>query len=478
MTCEQESMTSPRRYVPLLGIGRGGMGRIDVALAVGVPGAEKLVVLKRLLEPQQQNEEERAGLLREASLSSRLTHANIVATLGLDLLDADLVLVLEYLEGASLGALTRLCTAHDLVFPRKIALRALRDTLAGLDHAHELDDFDGTPLGIVHRDVSPSNVLLTIDGACKILDFGIAKVARSHVDTPPGLIKGKLGYMAPEQILGYPTDRRADIYAVGVMLWESLTRQRFSPGESVHECLSVRFRDNAPSVRELAPNVPAALEHIVQRCLARCPEHRWPTAAALRAALDEYVSAHGEEASPQDVSLFVSRLYGGVLAARRQTLRDRIARFACAATTRELENLPAPAARSSTPAVAIDVVPETRAEPEPAPASAVRPRARASKVLPLAAGLIGAIGSWCFSSLSPAHAGATIERAPHDVGIETEALSDTRPREKLANLLGAGASAGTEVARQVASVQVVQPLDNLAERCLAHRCAPHETPTK
>ena len=380
-----EVQSDPTRYLPLMGIGRGGMGRIDLALALSIPGAEQLVVLKRLREPERQTEEERASLVWEARLSARLAHPNVCSTLGLDVLDGELVLVLEYLEGASVAALARACTAAGEPFPRRILLRIVRDTLAGLAYAHDLADYDGAPLSIVHRDISPSNVLVTTDGMAKLIDFGIAKAARSTVDTPPGFIKGKLGYMAPEQILGRAVDRRADLYAVGVLLWEGLTQHRFSAGDSIQVCLVRRLREEPPGVRDLVGDVPVDLESIVLRCLALAPDRRWPAAGALRAALEHYVSVHDEEASSEDVARFVLRHCGSALEARRAALRDRFPREARA----------------------MGVGQQLRLVPEDAPTqAALVPRRRMGKVLPALAGLAGVIASWTLDALPSARAGA------------------------------------------------------------------------
>ena len=393
------------RYLPLLGIGRGGMGRIDLALASSVPGAEQLVVLKRLREPADQSEEDRADLVREACLSARLAHPNVCATLGLEALDGELVLVLEYLEGASLAALARATMAAEEPFPRRILLRIVRDMLTGLAHAHELADYDGTPLRIVHRDVSPSNVLLTTDGITKVLDFGIAKAARS-ADTPPGFVKGKLGYMAPEQILGGAVDRRADLYAVGVMLWEGLTQQRFSASDSLQVCLSRRLSSERASVRELVAEVPAELDAVVQRCLAVAPEQRWPTAFALRSALDHYVRIHDEDASSHDVARFVARHFGPALEARRVVLRDR---FAQAAPPANAAHVPRDDALTL---------------------AALAPRRRMGKMLPALAGLIGMITSSMFDILPSAWADAAAPRPARQGTIEAALGGDAPTRAK------------------------------------------------
>jgi len=403
------------RYFPLLGIGRGGMGRVDLALALSIPGAEQLVVLKRLREPGEQSEEERASLVFEACLSARLAHRNVCATLGLDMLDGELVVVLEYLEGASLAGLARACLAAGEPFPRRILLRIVRDMLSGLEYAHDLADYDGTPLGIVHRDVSPSNVLLTTDGVAKVLDFGIAKAARS-ADTPPGFVKGKLGYMAPEQILGRTVDRRADVYAVGVLLWEGLTQHRFSNSDSLQICLSRRLSAEPPSVRDLVAGVPAELDAIVQRCLLVSVEQRWPTASALRAALEHYVGAYDEDASVQDVARFVTRHFGAALEGRRAMLRDRFSLSTHAVHA---------AAGGPSPRLVRDDAPTL---------GALVPRRRLGKVLPVLAGLAGVIASWTFDLLPSARADAPSSRTARERSSVAASSAPAIPRARASAL--------------------------------------------
>ncbi len=404
--------TPAGRYLPLATIGRGGMGRIDLALALGIPGAEQLVVLKRLRDPADQTEEDKASLVLEARLSARLMHANVCATLGLEMLDGEIVLVLEYLQGASLAALARAAAAAGEPLPRPILLRIVREMLAGLAYAHDLADYDGTPLSIVHRDVSPSNVLVTSDGVAKVLDFGIATAARSATDTPSGFIKGKLGYMAPEQILGRSVDRRADIYAVGVVLWEGLTHRRFSASDSIQICLERRLQREPPRMREIDAAIPRELEDVVRRCLMLAPDARWPTACALRGALDDYVRLRDEDASADDVARFVLRQSGVELEARRTALRRHF--------PRAIGTAPMAAAA---PCVADD---------SPTLPAMVLPRRGAGKVLPVLAGLTGLMASWTFDALPSARAGAGPARAQRTsvVLAARRAPADARARAR------------------------------------------------
>ncbi len=433
-------MPRTQGYVPIMSIGRGGMGRIDLAVSVGLPGAEKLVVLKRLREPNDDSEESRRLLGWEARLSARLMHPNVAATLGLDTLSGELVLVLEYLEGATLSTLVRACAERGERIPRPILLRIVRDALAGLGYAHGLVDYDGSPLGIVHRDVSPSNLLVTTEGITKVLDFGIAKSAGSTCLTPLGYVKGKLGYMAPEQLLGRAVDARADLYATGVVLYEGLTRERFCVSEDLDACLARRLDSDAPDLHSVAPDVPRSLEDIVRTCLARDPRDRWQTASVLRSALDSHVAMHGDDASTQDVAQFVADLCGESLRARRAYLQDRFAQLTGPSTlTTRVAPRTERIVRDSTSPFVVDVTrmtpPTSAAPPLVATPSTPAPIRFLRASLPIAAAILGATLSFSATEirarLGASRVGPTAPRTPNAVEIVGAGLANTRARSRV-----------------------------------------------
>ena len=214
----------------LLELGRGGMGVVYLALAQGPGGFTKLKVIKRLRAEIAEEPRALQMFLDEAKLAARLLHPNIVQTNEVGFDGKHYFLEMEYLEGQAYDALVRRVTAKGVRIPLHEALWILSQTLAGLHHAHELTDADGNPLRVVHRDVSPHNVLVTYEGQVKVLDFGIAKAADSQGETTTGAIKGKATYMSPEQAARKPADRRADIFATGVMMWEALAGKRLWSG--------------------------------------------------------------------------------------------------------------------------------------------------------------------------------------------------------------------------------------------------------
>jgi serine/threonine-protein kinase len=322
-------------------LGRGGVGRIDLALARSEDGKEHLVALKRLRAEVDEGGTLHRMLLREAALAARLTHPNIVAVQGIERSGDEVAIVMEYLEGHSLAELTDEHLANGTRVPLPVALGIARQALAGLHHAHELDDEGGRPLDLVHRDFTPHNVLVTRDGLVKVLDFGIAKIAGALTRTATGLVKGKLGYMAPEQILAAPVDRRTDVFAAGVVLWEMIAGLRIGRPTSITGVVETAT-DQIPSLGEVAPWVDGELASIVDRALAVDPARRYPTAAALRAALDGYARNHGILGTPFEIAGHLDTALGAEMRAREERLLDVCPLAAHCLATRNMVAAPAP----------------------------------------------------------------------------------------------------------------------------------------
>jgi serine/threonine protein kinase len=271
------------KYRLICEIGHGGMAVVYLAVALGVSNFRKLAVVK-VIRPQVAEE---PGILEmffdEARLSARLNHPNIVQTYDVGASEGQHFMAMEYLEGASLSAVL----GHvQPAFP--LLAKVMLEVLEGLKYAHALRDFDGTPLHIVHRDISPQNVFVTYTGQVKVLDFGIAKASTSSVRTATGVIKGKLKFMAPEQAGGRDVDGRADLFAVGVMLWEAMTgRRRFPPDTTdvtVYSSVALGTMPETPDATTLG--YPAELNDILKRALAPEPVDRYQTAGAFHADLD------------------------------------------------------------------------------------------------------------------------------------------------------------------------------------------------
>ena len=277
------------KYRILAKIGDGGMASVYLAIVRGPGDFRKLVVLKELRADLAEEPEHVAMFLDEARLAARLNHPNIAQTNEIGVDDGRHFIAMEFLDGQPLHRM-RSRLAKGAPVPLAAELKIISDVLAGLHHAHELADYDGRPLGVVHRDVSPHNVIVTYDGRVALLDFGIAKSADTSRRTVTGAIKGKIAYMAPEQARGEPLDRRADLYAVGVMLWEAATGSRMWAGLEDIVVLSRVSEGRAPAPSAVNPAVPIGLETLCQKALAADREDRFPTALAMKQAVDALAS--------------------------------------------------------------------------------------------------------------------------------------------------------------------------------------------
>ncbi|MDB4940788.1 MAG: serine/threonine protein kinase, partial [Labilithrix sp.] len=214
------------KYQLFASLGRGGMADVFLAVARGQMGFNKLAVVKRLRQALAEEAAFRTMFLDEARLAARLSHPNIVHTYEVGEQDGVYFIAMEYLEGQSLNKVMKEALRRKDGLEPEVSARIIADALGGLGYAHGLADYDGRPLGIIHRDVSPHNIFVTYDGHTKLVDFGIAKAALSSTETEVGVLKGKVAYMSPEQAMGGRIDQRADIFAMGIVLWELLARQR------------------------------------------------------------------------------------------------------------------------------------------------------------------------------------------------------------------------------------------------------------
>ena len=302
------------KYRILSQLGEGGSATVYLAVARGPSGFSKLVVLKTLKRSVSDEPELHKMFLNEARLAARLNHPNIVQTNEV-VEDRGLpVIVMEYLEGQPLAKVLLVARGG---LPLAAHLRILADALNGLHHAHELTDFDGTRLGLVHRDMTPQNVFVTYDGQTKVLDFGIAKLAGANrPETETGVIKGKLRYMPPEQITGEGIDRRADIYAAGVMLWEAAAGEPIWKGLTDAQVMHQVLNGSVPSPRSVRAEVPERIEQICMKALASDPEERHATAAELEADIESALDELGSRVTQRSVGKTISEYFG---AERKQT---------------------------------------------------------------------------------------------------------------------------------------------------------------
>ncbi len=322
-------------------LGRGGMGHVFLAVVSGPAGFNKLQVVKRLRPDLAGDTESVTMFLDEARLAARLSHPNVVQTNEVGQEGSNYFIAMEYLAGQSLDALARRAKKAEGGMPLDINLRILCDALAGLHYAHELVDFDGSPLGLVHRDVTPHNIFITYDGVSKLLDFGIAKVATAQHETRTGMFKGKCAYMPAEQIGGDNIDRRADLFSVGAVLWHALAGERLWKGESDINIFRKVIGGEIPSPRTVNPGVDARLEAICMRALAPLREDRYATALEMQGALEDYMEANAMRATHREVARFVNRLFAVERATISAAVDAQLRQIAASPEHKELIALPA-----------------------------------------------------------------------------------------------------------------------------------------
>jgi serine/threonine-protein kinase len=308
-----------RRYRVLMELGRGGMGVVQLAMSRGPRDFIKLIVLKSLHAHLAHDAHERRRLLDEARIAARLSHPNIVQVYEVIVEQPVPMIVMEYLEGRSLWEVAHECEAR---LPLPVRVHVLAQVLCGLQAAHVLRDFGGAPLDIVHRDVSPHNVFLLYDGQVKLLDFGIAKTSRSEVETRPGIARGKLQYMAPEQLRGEEVDLRADVFSVGVMLYEPATGERLWR-DAADGAVALRLlQRDVPELTD--PHVSAGLRAIVNRALAADPEQRYSSALEFQNALEAELAGHDARVLREQLAEFVSQHFAEARRAREQLVRSHV----------------------------------------------------------------------------------------------------------------------------------------------------------
>jgi serine/threonine-protein kinase len=292
------------RYELLCPIATGGMATVWLARMRGKRGFEKLFAVKTIRTELVEDARFQEMFLDEARIASGIQHPNVAQILDLGEQRDVLFIVMEWVDGDSLAKIRKLAARQSVPLPTGVVLRALADACAGLHAAHELRDENGHPLGIVHRDVSPQNILVSGAGTIKVIDFGIAKAHnRRQGETGTGVVKGKIQYMAPEQVKkGRSVDRRTDVWALGVCLHELVTGRFPNDGEDDVEVIRKLLADEAP---RRAADLPEPVARILDRSIALEPDDRFPTAAGMQRALESAMKELGDVATSDDVASFL-----------------------------------------------------------------------------------------------------------------------------------------------------------------------------
>ena len=284
--------TSSSRYDTILKLASGGMATVWVGTVRGALGFRQLVAIKKPHPHLLGDPSFRSEIVAEARLASMIHHANVVDVRDVEIDGESISLVMDYIEGASLGELIVACANAGQPLPPRVAVRIAVDALAGLHAAHELVDERGRPVGLVHRDVSPQNILVGTDGIARVADFGVAKFARKNMAaTSDGSLKGKLAYMAPEYLRGEAIDRRFDVFALGVVLWEALSGERCFRRKSEADTLQALLTHEPDPISKKVPELGTALDAILACALSKSREERFENAAAMAAALESTAGA-------------------------------------------------------------------------------------------------------------------------------------------------------------------------------------------
>jgi len=315
----------PRRfgkYTLLRKLAMGGMAELFLALQKSVAGFEKLLVIKRILPAMNRDRAFIDMLLHEARIAATLTHANIVQIFDVGQVDGTYYIAMEHVHGEDLRGIVRQMRKKGVIeFPLEHAIEIMLGVTSGLSYAHEKRDLDGSPLNIVHRDISPQNVVVTFSGDVKIVDFGIAKSdTKMTVETQSGKLKGKVPYMSPEQARGEQIDARSDVFAVGVMLFELTTGRRLFKGQSEFETLKLICEREYPRPSQVHPGYPPELEAIVMKALSKDKATRYQSARELQSALEDYVRKERIPVSNVALTQYMQSLFEEKLLAQKEQI--------------------------------------------------------------------------------------------------------------------------------------------------------------
>ncbi|HUU01925.1 MAG TPA: serine/threonine-protein kinase [Myxococcota bacterium] len=318
----EDSSQTIGRYQLLARLASGGMAEIFLARQTGIGGFEKLVVVKRILPNLAREKAFVEMFLDEAVIAAQLNHPNVVQIYDLGQAGDDYYIAMEYLEGESLGHLAREGAGARKPLSPGLVAGIVAQVCDGLHYAHSFEDDNGKPLNIVHRDISPHNVIVLFSGMVKVVDFGIAKAATKMHQTQVGTLKGKLAYMSPEQCMGSGVDARSDIFSLGVVLWELLTSRRLFKRDVEPAMIRAIVDEPIPKVRDARIGVPEKLAAIADRALEKDPEKRFQSAAEMAAALRQYLRDESIDAQAEQISAYAHDVLGERARTKKKLLEE------------------------------------------------------------------------------------------------------------------------------------------------------------
>jgi serine/threonine-protein kinase len=301
-------MTSQEKYRVVRKLDLGGMAEVFLGEAESIEGFKKQVAIKRVLPDLAANAKFLAMFLDEARISLGFNHANVVQTFDIGHSEATYFIVMEFVDGPNLKKIMETLRESERIMSVELAVYIVGEICRGLSYAHNLRDPYGAPLGIVHRDVSPPNILISKQGEVKIVDFGLAKATSQLEKTEPGVVKGKFSYLSPEAVSGHQVDHRTDIFACGIILYELLTGRRLFLGKTPFKTVELIRDANVPSINAINPHVPPNLDRIAQKALSLRPGDRYQGCDELAEALSEFLFQYGRKVTSFDVKHLVAEV--------------------------------------------------------------------------------------------------------------------------------------------------------------------------
>lgn len=415
--------TTAGKYRVLTELGSGGMACVYLAVSQGLAGFSKLVVLKVLKSDLAGTPELCEAFLREARLCARMNHANVVAANEVEVFDGLPVIVMEYLQGQPFSSVLRRVLGKVSV---DLLLRILVDSLNGLHYAHELTDFDGAPLRLVHRDFSPQNIFITYDGSVKVLDFGVAQVTRHAAHPESDSIQGKLRYMAPEQVRSASLDRRTDVFAAGILLCELVTERRFWGEISDAAVLDQLKSGDIPSPRSLMPAFPAELERICATALAYEREDRYQTVAEMQSDIEAYMAAHSMRVTSPEIGRRIAEWFDVERVQAQRLIESHLSNDTYVSWSRITTTSPGEFASRTPPhasaTLTVRDLPRSSALPREADPSPVRRRTKRAVgalalLVALGAGVLGFRSVTTSSHVTPASPPAVVPHPPEPKNV-------------------------------------------------------------
>ncbi len=308
------------KYHLISHLATGGMADIFLASQKSIGGFEKLLVIKRILPNLAKDRKFIEMFLDEARIAAQLNHPNVIQIFDLGQVQGRFFIAMEYLSGESLSYVIRNRRKFKSTIPSHLAAGIIMQAAEGLHHAHEMTSADGSPLGIVHRDISPQNIFIQYDGGVKVVDFGIAKATMRSTKTKTGTLKGKYSYMSPEQVQGVDLDARSDVFALGIVFWECLVGRKLFNQQNDLELLKAVVGTDAPSPKEINPYVPQELADIVLHALSRRREDRYQSAAEFRRDLAAYLKKTSQDSDTMAIGRFMREAFSDRISKKRSII--------------------------------------------------------------------------------------------------------------------------------------------------------------